>query len=839
MPPLPFENALDKTNLPLPEKLALFGPLAIPFILPPGTKGKWDKEKGEPWHEYYRYRKGWRERSRADTLAPGYQHDLYHTPCNVAIPQGSKTHLGAFDFDIINAPDIWEEFFAKNPQFKENALLTIGAKGFTLWILFSGAFSQKWHSIKFGEKGNVEWRTEGNYSVVHGRHPSGVFYQCWIIGSGLVPVKWETLVCPSARWKEWPPLTEPKKEEQRFKTHAPLSEQRLKAWETWIRENYSVLDEGDPNKWQVECPNQGQHGDTREEDTILFTGSDGSTPNFHCSHAHCAEVNKEQSAKIQRAFFGLEKIILYPDTEAFNSEVERLYARMEESGEFFARNRSDPPLLIRWTPALSGPVILTPNTFNCQMGAAHISFGRPKKDGIVSVLPPREIIKQILDHPSRLRLAKRIIDSPILVKTSDGSARLEARTYIPALESIVLGETKDIEELQMELGEAKDILAELTAYWKWVDKIDLARGLAELFTPALLAGGFIERPVPAFLITADQPDAGKTFWHKAVGWIYGEDVDSNVLGGRTSIGGLEELLASALYHGRNFFFVDELDGKVKSPLINALLTGASRKNIRLPFHPMSEVDIEQFIVLLAGVKGFVLEEQFATRIVPVRINKPSGDGFQWNDSSGNLVSSWIKKNRLKFLGAIYAIIKKWVSLGMPVSAPDSRFPSWSVGVNGVLENVLETARVTFELTLCQADLANPIVAWIEEVHEEVPELFYKKGEEALSYSLNQFRRICVQAGLGIPGTDLSIRDQGALEKNQMRNLGAKFKVLARAGGSDAQETSVFRLGKYFLIRYRCGNKENGQPKYRYLFSEHNIIPVNPKEYIEGISEYNE
>lgn len=836
MPPLPLENAVDKTNLPLRDKLALFGPSAIPLILPPGTKGKWNKEKGEPWHNYYRYRKNWGTRTKEDTLAPSYQHDLYNTPCNVAVPQGIKTRLGAFDFDVVDA-DIWEEFFSKNPQFKKNALITIGAKGFTLWILFEGDFSLKWHSIKFGGSGNVEWRSEGNYSVVHGKHPAGMFYQCWVIGQGLVPLKWASLVCPSARWKEWPPLIEPEKRTQSLKAHAPLTSEQAENWEAWIREAYEVIDDSDPLKWRVKCPGEKEHStDSREEDTILFTGIDGSIPNFHCSHSHCTgegKTNEIESRRIQAAFFALEKIIIYQDSEALSAEMDRFYIKLAQTGEFFARNRSDPPHLVRWRPGMPREINFTVNTFIGQSGAAHISFGKYKKDKIISCLPPREIIKDFLHHTSQLPLATRIIHSPILVRT-EGGAEIVTQKYVPDLEAIVLGDPAQTRDLEMELGEAKDWLLKLVSFWKWVDKIDLARAYSELFTPALLAGGFIKRPVPAFLITADQPDAGKTFWHKAVGWIYGEDVDSNTLAGRTTIGGLEELLSDALYHGENFFFVDELDGKIKSPIMNALLTGAGRKKIRLPFHPMSEVDIEQFVLLLAGVRGFTLEEQFATRIIPMRINRPNGSGFAWSDSGGELVSSWIQKNQGKFLAAIYAVIKKWVLMGEPVSEPDCRFPSWSVGINGVLENVLETNKVTFELVAAQGELSNPIVAWSEEVYEVAPKFFWTQGLIPTYFTINQLRKLVTDAGLGIPGCDMTIRDSSALEKNQNRVLAMKFKALKIVDGPDDRGTIVYRLGKYFLIRYRCGNTRGGDPFYRYLLSQHNAIPVDPKEYVEEL-----
>ena len=50
-----------------------------------------------------------------------------------------------------------------------------------------------------------------------------------------------------------------------------------------------IIGSDGPGKWQVRCPNDGQHSKgSRPEDTVLWAPDAGSTwGRIHCSHAHC------------------------------------------------------------------------------------------------------------------------------------------------------------------------------------------------------------------------------------------------------------------------------------------------------------------------------------------------------------------------------------------------------------------------------------------------------------------------------------------------------------------------------------------------------------------------
>jgi hypothetical protein len=174
---LPFIDGKDKSDLSLGEKLALFGPDAIPLIIPYGSKG--ELMPGSPWN---RYMKDWSRRSLATTRTDDYQGDLYNEaiPKNIAIRQGGGlTSVCAWDFDT-DDPEVIGEFFAANSVFKTTGLFTVGNRGFTLWCRIKGPYPNRKVEIDIdGHK--VEWRGNG-YSIVHGLHPAGKMYKIYTAG---------------------------------------------------------------------------------------------------------------------------------------------------------------------------------------------------------------------------------------------------------------------------------------------------------------------------------------------------------------------------------------------------------------------------------------------------------------------------------------------------------------------------------------------------------------------------------------------------------------------------------------------------------------------------------
>lgn len=844
MPQLPFEGAIDKSDLALQDKIALFGDEVIPLIIPYGTKGE---SAGGP---FGRYMDDWQTRTVQDALEPNYQADLLSSiRHNAAMRQGGGlTQLVAFDFDTGDEAII-EEFFTANPKLRKS-LFTVGARGFTVWFRIRGPYRQKAVTISIDETHKVEWR--GNkYSLFHGRHPKGMNYRLFIFDEDhpIVTLEWQELRCPHARWKHWPPLCEePKGKAGQRGTGSPLAENILKRRLAWIEEAYGgILWQSDDGlKVRVICPTCAHHGATRDEDTVIFTGADGSTANFHCSHNHCETTNKEQTARLLQAFVELETIVLRDSTLNLALIEEQLAARLGATGKFFRRNEKFPYGLLYWFTNLAEPIPIEADSFNGVMGECEIEFARPKYKGgnLYPAKPNTTEIKEFLKYHgwSALPQVKFIIRTPLLCKTSEG-ARLLYRTYLEETQSIILGSKEEAEELGgvKSIQEAREILDCLCSVWKWNEKIDQARALGQLLTQALLAGGFIERPIPAFLTMADGFNAGKTFWHKTVGWIYGEEVDSVICNDKQRIGGFEEQINYAIYSGKSFFLIDELEGSIKSALLNALLTGATKKTVRVPYAAFIDAAIDHFVLLLAGITGFSFLDHTASRIMPIRLKKISEEadqGYQWNSPDGKgLMKDWVLDNKARILSAIYRVILEWEALGYPLSAPDGRFPSWNMAVDEILTRILGFPRATEGLDEVQKDLACDVRGWLSDCFAKLAQTHYLykgDGEKAIALDINQLRRLLLAEGLGIPGLDNSLRGDQERKWDQNDKLRRAIERLSH-GQTDESGNMVFKNGsqeKEIIFRIRKGNKKNGKPNFLYLLSTVN----NQPQRIETLSE---
>src|SRR5262252_4449730 len=129
MPQLPFSGLIDKTDISIGEKIKLFGPGAIAFPLPWGSKGEYIE--GSPFN--FKKGKAWKFEFE-ETQNPTFQTDLIGPlKKNVAIRQGGGvTQIVGWDFDLWDLEPA-ERLLKANEWARKNALITVGRKGFTLW----------------------------------------------------------------------------------------------------------------------------------------------------------------------------------------------------------------------------------------------------------------------------------------------------------------------------------------------------------------------------------------------------------------------------------------------------------------------------------------------------------------------------------------------------------------------------------------------------------------------------------------------------------------------------------------------------------------------------------
>jgi hypothetical protein len=647
-----------------------------------------------------------------------------------------------------------------------------------------------------------------------------------------IDLSWEELVCPSPEWTStWPRLIAREKESQARGQARPISEWQLKCRLRYIAEHYEVLDiSGDQGKVQVECPNKENHStDTGDGQTIVFTGADEvGVPTFFCSHAHCKDFAKEESGRLRQGLMAAETFVIHNQNERFNEMLGDFYGHLAEKGTFFRRSEEGPYAMWHWAPGMSQPITLTTHNLAEELGSEGILFSKPTKKGLVECMAGKEAALSILQSGSieATPIAKTLVKNPLLVKTNEG-AKMVSNSYCPELETIILGNADEFEEVPF--GEGVKTIDSLLDYWLWKEPGDRARAWAELLTPALLQGGFMERPIPAMLMMADFPDAGKTFWHKTVAWIYQHELDPRAYG-KTTISGLEEQLNFDLDRGVPFFFIDELEGGIKSTFINAFITGGKEKSIRNAYSKMTTVSTEKLVILLAGVKGFVIDPQLASRTIPIRILRHSSQA-EWLTPEGEILKFWIERNAKRLLSSIYAVIAEWARRGFPTTVPDSRFPGWSAVINGILGQVLNLVHATEGLEDLQAEVSNPAAEWIPEaltLLEEEGLLWCEEGAAKL-FNPSIVRLIVNEGGLGVPGVNTSLRDDD-LRKAQNRQIGKIISLLPKARTSHGRDP-IFRFGDRFLIRYSIKNARHARMDSYYVLGRSATIPEKTEHYV--------
>ena len=92
---------------------------------------------------------------------------------NIAVKLG-KASGGLCSIDI-DEDNQFEEFLELNPRLKDS-LLTKGARSGNIWVYIDGEYPP---SKKTGPQSSwkIEWRADGNYTLISGLHPNGFNYR--------------------------------------------------------------------------------------------------------------------------------------------------------------------------------------------------------------------------------------------------------------------------------------------------------------------------------------------------------------------------------------------------------------------------------------------------------------------------------------------------------------------------------------------------------------------------------------------------------------------------------------------------------------------------------------
>jgi hypothetical protein len=278
-----------------------------------------------------------------------------------------------------------------------------------------------------------------------------------------------------------------------------------------------------------------------------------------------------------------------------------------------------------------------------------------------------------------------LINCPVMVRTTDGLSIL-GPGYDSTTGFFVTGGTMPP---TVPLSKAIKDLKKIVKGFDFQSKGDRSRALAAFITPALKLGGHISGNVPADIAEADKSQAGKTFRQRLVASIYGE-VPCLVTCRNGGVGSVDESLNTRLIAGRPFILLDNFRGKLNSPHIEALLTAEKAFPVRVPHSREVLIDPSRVFVMLTS-NGVETTRDFANRGSIVRIRKrPRTYKFR-KYPEGNVLAH-VRAHQPHYLGAVFAIIKRWHNLGRKRS--DERrhdFPEWAGTLDWIVQEILDEA----------------------------------------------------------------------------------------------------------------------------------------------------
>jgi hypothetical protein len=268
----------------------------------------------------------------------------------------------------------------------------------------------------------------------------------------------------------------------------------------------------------------------------------------------------------------------------------------------------------------------------------------------------------------------------------------------------------------MDVAEARRLLRELLADFRFTTPADHARALAALITPALVFGGLLRGRAPVDLGEADASQSGKGYRNKLTAAVYARTVKT-VTQRKNGVGGIEESFDMALIRGANFICLDNIRGHVDSPKIESFLT-EDNYTARAAYVQDTDIDPRRVCVMLTSNKGDFTDD-FAKRTSCVRLLKqPEGHAFA-HYLEGDILEH-VRENQTRYLGAVFAIVRAWHDAGKPRTTETRHdFRPWAQVLDWITRNLLEAGPLLDGHRETQARMTNPVLNWLRDVALEV------------------------------------------------------------------------------------------------------------------------
>lgn len=263
------------------------------------------------------------------------------------------------------------------------------------------------------------------------------------------------------------------------------------------------------------------------------------------------------------------------------------------------------------------------------------------------------------------------------------------------------------------LSDARDLLNELVADFRFPSDADRARALAAFLTPALVLGSLLPARAPIDLAEADASQSGKGYRMRLKSAVYGETVKNITQKRDGGVGGMEESFNAALIRGACFICLDNIRGKIDSPAIESFLT-EDTYNARCAYSANMEIDPRRVVLMMTSNKADVTTD-LANRSACVRILKQV-DGYTFRRYSEGDILDHVRANQPRFLGAVFAVIRAWYAAGRPrTNETRHDFRRWAQTLDWMTRELLEAGPLLDGHRETQQRMTNPALNWLRDV----------------------------------------------------------------------------------------------------------------------------
>ncbi len=303
-----------------------------------------------------------------------------------------------------------------------------------------------------------------------------------------------------------------------------------------------------------------------------------------------------------------------------------------------------------------------------------------------------ELSKTVLESPyfqDRMPKIDRIFTVPLPI-IYNGKLSFPKKEFDIRFNSWLSADAPKIEDENMSLKDAKDIIDKIYGEFCFRDAQDLANAIAAVITPfcrGLFSNFNIRSPISFY--KGNRERVGKDHCAGVTGIIYeGYSLSEPPISSGEKGNSNEELrkkLMAAMMAGRRRLHFANNKGKINNSVFEAVTTERVWSDRILGGNTIAKFNNE-IDYSLSGNTNVTLTADLENRSLFINLFLDIENANDRVFSNPDL-HNWVADNRGKILSAFYSLVKNWISLGSKKgSVPFASFPEWSNIVGGIIES---------------------------------------------------------------------------------------------------------------------------------------------------------